>query len=454
MKDYEFLFKILQKYDREDLIMRTKKIISLVLACVMAFTCLGLMAFAGGTHKVTFTDVADLSSSDFPNDSSYQKYKLSDYRTDWAASLRPNSAEENQGYHLGSEYWYEVYVKTDEGTNGTIVASYEVNKKTTITVEEGQYIEFTIETADYIEPQTASALYFNPSDVQDNIENKLYYTKQDCADNYGTTTYTPGAFNSKYTLAPAKDRTYAGIELNNDMIVCVNTFAMDNDKYIPNFPDNTNYSFKTVSYNPYGYVYYAVQDSSGNRSWMTKSEYEADPSKGTVVTTNGDGFNSVENVTFPYLDSTEEQQKNSELFFSLTVPKNLDYNYDSFQVYYIDYGEGSASDDKEKHYVKTETQTDSDNGTYKYGEDQYLDKYETGSSYVYIFKINSGSKLVYIHITGLIKLSPSNISDTVKDVINGDSDIKDVISGFDFENIINWFKKIWALIAKLIAAFK
>lgn len=257
---------------------KMKKIISVILAVIMSFGVVSVVAFAADdeTCEVTFADLP---------------YGIEDFRDDYVADY--------MGYEYGVDYWFVVTNNEDSTFTTKDGEIHEVAAGTTteikgdpesITVKKGSTLEFTVAVADYIEPQSVRVIAFPTGTKAEEIAD---------LDPYSTETAVPGEPYEQYYIAKSSVGTY-GIKPDKDLTICVSEYHLYNDCFLYEFPSSSYYTANRVIY-------------------------------------NGAGETGEEMYTTSEWGNTRVIYENETLYFEvrLDLDSKYDLHYETYEVYYI-----------------------------------------------------------------------------------------------------------------------
>lgn len=262
---------------------KMKKTISVLLAVIMSFGILSVVAFAADD-----TVYYDVTFADLP-------YDIAPFRDDYVADY--------MGYEYGVDYWFVVTNNEDstfiiDGEEHQAAAGTTTEIKgapSSVKVKAGTTLEFTVAIADYIEPQTVRVITFATGTTADELTD---------LDPLSTDTALPGEPYEQYYVAKSSAGTY-GIKPDKDLTVCVSEYHLYNDCFLYEFPTSDYYTVNRVIYRG------------------------ADLSEASIK--NRASYESVE------WGNTKVIYENETLYFEvrLDLDSEYDLHYDTYEVYYI-----------------------------------------------------------------------------------------------------------------------
>lgn len=346
-----------------------KKITAILLSVLMVFSVVSIAAVAEDvqTYEVTFTDLP---------------YDVAPYRSDYVGKY--------MGYEYGVDYWFTI--TNDDGTT-TDIKGWPYS----ITVFEGDSLEFTVSVADYVEPSSVRMLAFPTGTATEDL--------------YDDVTGEPYA---QYYIAKSVGNTY-GVRPQEDMTVCLSEFHLFNDCFMYDFPTSDYYTAKRVQYN-----------ADGTEPWEVYTDFEWGNTKVVYV-----------NETF---------------FFEVRIPMNDNahtYHYDTYQVTYTT-GSGNNADTV---YLKSADQTDynlNDNIVAHY---ETYDE-ETGEplEWVDVYKVDNIQPDAQIKVRGTVTYTMAMLKQFFNDFDVENMDDMDWES-IDFSPMVEYIARILALIMKILRGF-
>lgn len=354
-----------------------KKIIAVILSAIMIFgiTSVASSAYGIETYEVIFTE------QDFPFGGDYSLYN---YRQDYVGKY--------MGYEYGVDYWYTV-TNMDGTTTDIKGIPYSV------TVFEGDPLEFTISVADYVDHTTVRALAFP--------------TGTPASELYDEVTGEP---DSNFQIKKSAANTYA-VRPTQDMTVCVSEFHLFNDCFNCKFPTSKYYTTNRVQY-----------DDTGNDPWEKYTGFE--------------------------WGNTKVVYENETMFFEVRIPIEPDhtYHYDTYQVYYTT---GSGKDTVTT-YLKTSEQNYSNNvncvAHYETSQMPQDELEPMKEEWVDVYKIDNVDPTVQIKVVGTVTYTMSMLREFFQDF-----DLEELADfdwdSVDFSPIVEYITRILVLIMKILAGF-
>lgn len=353
-----------------------KKFISVFLAVLMLFSVVSVAAFA--ETEQDHVKIYEVSFTDMP-------YDAAPYRTDYPGRF--------MGYEYGVDYWFTI--TNSDGTT-TDIKGWPFS----ISVFEGDSLEFTVSVADYIEPQSVRML--------------AYPTGTETAALYDDVTGEP---YSRYFIKKSVGNTY-GIRPTEDMTICLSEFHLYNNCFLcPAFPESNYYSAKRVQYNP------------------------------------GTGTPEGTYTDFPW-DNTQVVFVNETMFIQVSIPMddpNHKYHYDTYQVYYT----VATANGYETVYLKTAEQTDPDIETNPNLVAHYIkegDENGVGAAWVDIYKIDHIVPIMSIKVTNTVTYTMGMLKEFFNDFDIANADSVDW-SSVDFAPMVEYIARILTLIMKILKGF-
>lgn len=350
-----------------------KKIISVFLAVIMLFSAVSIGVYA--ETEQDHVKIFEVAFTDLP-------YDVAPYRTDYVGRY--------MGYEYGVDYW--VTITNKDGTT-TDVKGWPYS----ISVFEGDSLEFTVSVADYVEPQSVKMLAYPTdtaaSDLYDNVTGEPY---------------------SKYFIKKSVGNTY-GVRPTEDMTISLSEYHLYNDCFTYNFPTSEYYSIQRVQYNA------------------------------------GAGTPEETYTEFPW-GNTQVIYENETMFVEVRIPMDdpdHKYHYDTYQVYYTT----ERIADAEKTYLKTSEQTVpdiSENPNLVAHYETMGDENGKGAEWVDVYKIDNVVPTVDIKVTNVVTYTMAMLKEFFKDF-----DISNEIDwdSIDFAPMVEYIARIMALIMKILRGF-
>lgn len=347
-----------------------KKIVAVLLTVVMIFSAASTAAFAAApqTYEVTFTDLP---------------YDVAPFRTDYVGKY--------MGYEYGVDYWFTI---TNADGTTTDIKGWPYS----ITVFEGESLEFTVSVASYVEPSSVRMLAFPSNTATEDLYDEV-----------------TGEPYSQYYIAKSIGNTY-GVRPQEDMTVCLSEYHLYNDCFLYNFSSSNYYTSQRVKFN-----------EGATTPWDAYTDFEYG------------------NTAVIYVNET--------LFFEVRIPMDDEahtYHYDTYQVYYT-LGSGSNA---ETFYLKTADQTDytlNENIVAHY--ETVADEEEgTRAEWVDVYKIEHVQPNVKIAVRGTVTYTMAMLKEFFQDFdVTSMSDMD--WDSVDFSPMVEYIARILTLIMKILAGF-
>lgn len=347
-----------------------KKIISVFLAVIMLFSVVSIAAYA--ETEFDHVKVYEVIFTDMP-------YDAAPYRTDYVGRY--------MGYEYGVDYWFTI---TNSNGTTTDIKGWPYS----ISVFEGDSLEFTVSVADYVEPQSVKMLAYPTGTATENLYDEV-----------------TGEPYSRYFLNKSIGNTY-GVRPTQDMTVCLSEFHLYNDCFRYNFPSTKYYSTKRLQYNA---------------------------GAGTPEETYTD---------FPW-GNTQVIYENETLFFEVRIPMDdaaHKYHYDTYQVYYTTTEITESGYTDETVYLKTSDDIEPDENT------NIVAHYETDTDWVDIYRIENVDPSVKIKVTNVVTYTMSMLKEFLDEFDIANIDSIDWNS-YDFAPMVKYIARIFTLIMKILKGF-
>lgn len=373
----------MQKFilDQEESTM--KKFISVILAVLMIFSIIPISAFALNTYNITFTDLP---------------YDIAPYRNDYVGAF--------MGYEYGTDYWFTI---TNADGTKTDIKGWPY----TVTVYEGDPLEFTVSVADYVDPTSVRALAFPSELIVPGVDeaNNPILTAPDL---YDAITGEPYA---QYHVAASSGRTF-GIKPTRDLTVCVSEYHLYNNAFLYNFPVSDYYTANRVKYRP--------QYSDPWDIYSSKFEW----------------------------GNTEVIRENETMYFEVRIPMDDPdhvYHYEDYQVYYTT----GAGRDLVTTYLKRPASSENpqavDTRVAHYVVEADEEK-GVRAEWVDVYKIPNVKTSVNIRVAGTVTYTLEMLREFFRDFDINNLDALD-LSTVDFAPMVEYITRVLMLIMKILAGF-